>query len=57
MDPAQVAVLWTLVIHHEAPRRPGSAKPSRSFGARFGAAVRRFAYRGQLGPVAGSSAA
>jgi hypothetical protein len=58
MDPAQAAVIWTLVIMQDAqPRRSKPAKPRRSFAGRFEGELRRIVFRAQLGPVGGHSPA
>ena len=58
MDPAQVAVLWTLVLMQCAqPRRQTSAKQGRLPGVSLAGRLRRFVFRGQLGPVGGHAPA
>ena len=60
MGPGQVAVVWMMHDQQqaaEAAKRAVRPASQRSFAARFNEAVRRFAHRSQLGPVAGNAAA
>jgi hypothetical protein len=58
LEPSQVAVIWTLEnLQDQRHRAPNSAKPQRSIRGRVGGAVRRFAFRTQLGPVGGHAPA
>ena len=58
LEPPQMAVVWTLEnLQDRRYHAPTSAKPQRSIGRRLGGAVRRFAFRTQLGPVDGHAAA
>ena len=60
MQPNEMAVVWMMDDQNQrsetAPWRPAaSSRPS--FRKRFGGTFRRFAYRAQLGPVAGHAPA
>jgi hypothetical protein len=58
MEPAQMAVIWTLVdLQETQPRRNKPVEPRQSFAGRFGERIRRIAFRAQLGPVGGHAPA
>ena len=58
LEPHQMAVIWTLEsLQDQRYRAPKSAKPRQSIRGRLGGAVRRFAFRTQLGPVDGHAPA
>ena len=59
MQPGQMAVAWMMDDQNqrsEAAPRHSDASPRPSFKQRFGGTFRRFAFRGQLGPVGGYAA-